>query len=261
MSLGPTDPEEIIHYLLQDAEESFPFSRLIAFLTLCAWMRWPDDEDILLDAQTAAAAMVLLHERKRGETPAIPLSLERACESIVCRQIYGQYSDAFEDQMTITDIVAFFMHCPEERRPSLGKAYHFIDNGGLVSSEFDDKERKRMKRARSSLKAAWKAQAKSGPLLWATLVFDDDSDVYWFAPDEIDCFEAANALVQSRTRLLTLFGIALFCQQKLTRLLRATGATKIKFLTFPRLIKPVAPDIGLFDEEQLRILDSYAAPQ
>jgi hypothetical protein len=260
MSLGPTDPEKIIGFLLQNTPEPFPFARLIALLTLCAWMRWPDDEDVILDAQTTAAAMVLLHEQKRGKSPSIPLKLERVCESIIDRRIYGQYWEAFEEQ-TVTDIVTFFMHCPEEQQPSLGKAYYFISKGGLVSSDFDEKERKEMIRARSSLKAAWKLQAKSAPLLWATLVLDEDSEVFWYAPDDIDCFEAANAFLQSRKRLLNLFGIALFSQQKLTRLLAAVGATKIQFLTFPKIVKPVAPDIGTFDEEQLKILDGYAAPQ
>jgi hypothetical protein len=223
-------------------------------------MRWPDEEDVILDAQTTAAAMVLLREQKRGKNLSIPLKLERVCESIIDRRIYGQYWEAFEEQ-TVTDIVTFFMHCPEQQQPSLGKAYYFISRGGLVSSDFDEKERKEMIRARSSLKAAWKSQARSGPLLWATLVLDEDTEVFWYAPDDIDCFEAANVLVQSRKRLLNLFGIALFSQQKLTRLLAATGARQVKFLTFPKIVKPVAPHIGTFDEEQLKILDGYAAPQ
>lgn len=260
MSLGPTAPEEIIEFLLSSAAEPYPYARVIALLTLCAWMRWPDDDDVVLDAQTTAAATGLLHGRRLGKTAAIPLTLERACDSIVNRQIYGQYTDAFDEQ-SITDMVAFFMHCPEEQRPSLGKAYHFIAKEGFISSDFDKRERKQMTRARSSLKAAWKSQAKSGPLLWATLVVEDDSEVYWFAPDDGECFEAANAFAHSKERLLNLFGVALFCQQKLTRLLRATGAAKISFLRFPRSVKPVAPDIETFDEQQLEILNKYVAPQ
>ena len=260
MSLGPTDPEQIIRLLLDETTEPYPFARLIALLTLGAWMRWPDDEDVVLDAQTTAAAMVLLHERKRGRYPSIPLKLERACACIVDRQIYGQYWEAYDEQ-TVTDIVGFFMHCPEDQRPSLGKAYYFIGQGGFTSSDFVGKERKQMMRARSSLKAVWKSQARSGPLLWATLMFEDDSDAYWYAPDDIDCFAGAKTLAQSKKRLMRLFGIALFCQQKLTRLLGATGATKIKHLTFPKAVKPVAPDIETFDEEQLQILEKYAAPQ
>jgi hypothetical protein len=261
MSLGPTDPEEIISFLLQDTPEPFPFARLIALLTLCAWMRWPDDEEIIVDAQTTAAANVFLREREKGDSPQIPISFERLCQSIVHREIYGQYCDAFEELAAVTDIVTFFMHCPEERRPSLGKAYHFIDSGGFLSSDFDEKEQKQMKRARSSLKAAWKEQARSSPLLWATQVFEDDPDLLWFAPDDVDYLEDAIAFVQSRDRLLAFFGVALFCQQKLARLLDQSVAAKIDFLTFPDVVTPVDPQLGTFDEDQMKILDKYAAPQ
>jgi hypothetical protein len=262
MSLGPTEPEEIIRFLLQDTPEPFPFARLVALLTLCAWMRWPDDEEIIIDAQTTAAANVYLYEQKRGNAPQIPISFERLCDSIVHRQIYGQYCEAFEEQVGAEDIVAFFMHCPEERRPSLGKAYHFIDEGGFISSDFTEEERKQLKRARSSLKAAWKEQAKSGPLLWSALVFEEDPDLICFAPDDVDYLEDAIAFVESKERLLRFFGVALFCQQRLSRLLEQQPlAAKIKFLSFPEIVGPVDPEIGTFDEEQLKILDRYVAPQ
>jgi hypothetical protein len=260
MSLGPIDPEKIIRLLLNDSAEPYPFSRLIALLTLCAWMRWPDDPEVVLDAQTTAAAMVCLKQRKRRKSHSIPLTLERACETIVNRQIFGTYDEAF-DEPSAVDIVSFFMHCPEELQPSLGKAYHFVGHGGFVSSDFDAKERKQMIRARSSLKAAWKLQARSSPLLWAIEIFEEDNEVYCYSPDALDCFKKANALVQNRKRLLNLFGLALFCQQKMTRLLRATGATTPMFLRFPKIVQPVEPDIGTFDEDQLKILAKYAAPQ
>lgn len=261
MSLGPTDPEEIINFLLSSASEPFPFARAIALLTLCAWMRWPDDEDVVLDAQTTAAATIFLHERKKGNAPSIPLTPERLCDSIVDRRVTGQYWEAFEEQIGIADIVAFFMHCPEELRPSLGKAYYFIDKGGLISSDFNEEERKQLKRARSSLKASWKEQARSGPLLWATQVFEDDPELPHYAPDDADYLEDAIAFVQSRDRLLAFLGVALFCQQKITRLLDKSVVTKIGFPRFPDVVTPVDPELGTFDDDQLKILNKYVAPQ
>ncbi|MBR1231712.1 hypothetical protein [Bradyrhizobium sp. AUGA SZCCT0182] len=261
MLLGPTDPEEIIRFLLEDTPEPYLFARAIGLLTLCAWMRWPDDQDAVLDAQTTAAATAFLHERTKGNMPTIPLTLDRLCDSIVNRRAAGQYWEAFNEQMGITDIVSFFMHCPEEQRPSLGKAYYFIDEGGLVSAASDEEERTPLKRDRSSLKDAWKKHARSGPLLWATLVFEKDSEAFWYAPDDIHCLKKANALVQSKQRLLNLFGIALFSQERLIQLLQTTGAAPSKFPLFPTIVKPIEPDIGTFDKEQLRILDSYSAPQ
>lgn len=261
MSLGPTDPEEIIQFLLSSASEPFPFARVIALLTLCAWMRWPDDEDVVLDAQTTAAATIFLHERKKGNTPSIPLTLEHLCDSIVDRRVTGQYWEAFEEQIGIADIVAFFMHCPEELRPSLGKAYYFIDKGGLISSDFDEEERKQLKRARSSLKAAWKEQARSGPLLYAAAIFDEDSDLEWYAPDDDTYLNEAIEFVQDQKRLLTFFGVALFCQRKLVRLLDKAVAEKLRFPRFPDVVTPVDPELGTFDEGQMKILAEYVAPQ
>lgn len=261
MSLGPTDPEEIIRFLLDDAPEPFRFARLIALLTLCAWMRWPDDKDVIRDAQTTAAAMIFLHEQKTGTAPSIPLSFERLCESIVDRRVSGQYWEAFEEQYGVTDIVNFFMHCPEERQPSLGKAYFFIDEGGFLPLDANDEEKKQFRRARSSLKAAWKEQARSGPLLYAAEIFDDDTDLRWYAPDDDIYLEEAIAITQDRERLLRFFGVALFCQQKLARLLDKSAAAKLDFPKFPDVVAPVDPQLGTFDDEQLTILDKYTAPQ
>jgi hypothetical protein len=265
MSLGPTDPEEIIDFLLKETPEPFPFARLIALLTLCAWMRWPDDEDdVVFDAQTTAAAAIFLHEQQAGNTLPLPITIERLCDSVVNRRLQVQYYEAFQEEplLSIADIVGFFMHCPEERRPSLGKAYHFIESGGFLPVDFDEKTRKRMKRARSSLKAAWKAQARSGPLLWATYLFEEDPELAYYAPDDIECFEHAISFLENRERLLNFFGVALFCQLKLSRLLpQQPQVGKISFVSFPTVVKPVDPQIYTFDENQLKILSKYVAPQ
>jgi hypothetical protein len=261
MSLGPTDPEEIIRFLLDDTPEPYPHARLVALLTLCSWMRWPDDQDVVQDAQTTAAATVLLRERKRGKTPSMPITLERLCDSVVDRRVTGQYWEAFEEQFGVTDIVNFFMHCPEEYQPSLGKAYHFIDEGGFLPLEADEEEKKQLRRARSSLKVAWKEQARSGPLLYAAAVFDEDSDLHWYAPDDDTYFDEAIAFVDDQARLLKFLGVALFCQQKIARLLDRAAAAKIDFPKFPAVVSPIDPQLGTFDDDQLKILDRYAAPQ
>lgn len=261
MSLGPTDPEEIIQFLLSTDSEPFPFARLIALLTFCTWMRWPDDDDVVLDAQTTAAAMVHLREVKRGNSPSIPLVLDRLCETIVDRRVTGQYWEAFEEQFGVTDIVNFFMHCPEEIQPSLGKAYHFIQEGGFLPTDADEGEEKQLTRARSTLKAAWKEQARSGPLLYAAAIFDEDSDLQWYAPDDDTYLDEAIEFVQDQKRLLTFFGVALFCQRKLVRLLDKAVAEKLRFPRFPDVVTPVDPELGIFDEGQLKILAEYVAPQ
>lgn len=261
MTLGPLDPETIINLLLDEKPESFSSEKLIALMTLCAWMRWPDDEEIHRDAQTTAAATILLHQKEKGDDPAIPLTIDTLARCIVQRQIYGHYWEAFEEQIGITDLVAFFMFCPEELKPSMGKAYHFIDAGGFLNGDEAKDEKNRMKRARSSLKIAWKEQARSGALLLACEIFEEDPELCFYAPDDSDYFDAAEAFLKNKNRLLSFFGVALFFQEKLKRVLGHTAASNIRFLRFPDVVKPVDPGLGSFDAGQLAILAKYAAPQ
>jgi hypothetical protein len=54
----------------------------------------------------------------------------------------------------------------------------------------------------------------------------------------------------------------LFCQLKLSRLLpQQPQVGKISFVSFPTVVKPVDPQIYTFDENQLKILSKYVAPQ
>ena len=51
------------------------------------------------------------------------------------RQVNGSYMEAFPEYTHVSDLVAFFMHCPEDLRPSLNKAYFFIEEGGHLPDE------------------------------------------------------------------------------------------------------------------------------
>jgi hypothetical protein len=133
--LGPTDPSEIMEFILDEKHEPFPFAKLIALLTLCVWMRWPDDQEVIEDAQITAAAAVFLHEQQKGRSSVIPLRIDRLARSVVIRQVTGSYVEALPDYTHVSDLVAFFMHCPEDINPSLNKAYFFIEEGGHLPDE------------------------------------------------------------------------------------------------------------------------------
>ena len=261
-ALGPTDPEEIIAFLLEERAEPYPFAKLIALLTLCTWMRWPDDQELIKDAQITAAASIYIHEIDKGNSPAIPLTVERLARAVTFRQLIGSYEEAFYERGLIGDLIFFFMMCPEDLKPSLGKAYYFIDNGGFISEDMTDDEAAGQRRARSSLKIAWKEQASSGALLFTASSFGEDNDwIHEYAPDAPEYFDDAQRFVQDRGRLLQFFGEALYCQKKLERLLDADAAAKIQFLTFPKAVKSIDPEFGNFHETQLEIIRRYRAPQ
>jgi hypothetical protein len=268
-ALGPTGPEKLIAFLLTDQKEPYPFAKLVALLTLCTWMRWPDDQELIEDAQLTAAASIYLHAKEKGKAPAIPLDLDRLARSVAMRQISGMYLEAFPERGNVVDLISFFMHCPEELKPSLNRAYDFIEKGGFISVDATKEELSSMKRARSTLKLAWKEQAIAGPLLCASQPileedsFEDDDRyfLYDYAPDDPECFDDAQRFVQSRDDLLKFFGEALYCQQKLLRLLDPDASAKLHFPKFPKIVTPIDPGFTSFDEDQLAIARTYRAPQ
>jgi hypothetical protein len=111
------------------------------------------------------------------------------------------------------------------------------------------------------LKIAWKEQAKAGPLLFAACLFEAGHNISDYAPDDSEFFEEATELVRNKARLLEFFGQALWCQQKLLRLLGPKGAKEIQFPQFPNFVKPIDPQLSVFDTAQLQILSKYRAPQ
>jgi hypothetical protein len=265
-ALGPTNPGELIAFLLTDRKEPYPFAKLVGLLTLCTWMRWPDDQELIEDAQLTAAASVYLHAKEKGKAPAIPLDIERLARSVAMRQISGMYLEAFPERGTVADLIAFFMHCPEELKPSLNKAYDFIGKGGFISTDRTKDEVGSFQRARTTLKIAWKEQVIAGPLLYASMAEEnpnnDDEEffVYDYAPDDPDCFDEAERFVQNREQLLKFFGEALYYQQKLQRLLGPVASAKLSFPTFPKVVTPIDPELGTFDEDQLAIAGHTGLP-
>ena len=103
-ALGPTNPDKIIAFLLTDQKEPYPFAKLVALLTLCTWMRWPDDQELIEDAQITAAAPIYLHAKGKGEAPAIPLDIDRLARSVAMRQISGLYFEAFLERGNVVDL-------------------------------------------------------------------------------------------------------------------------------------------------------------
>lgn len=90
---------------------------------------------------------------------------------------------------------------------------------------------------------------------------DEHHDVADYTPEDSDLFDEAEQFVKNREHLLQYFGTALWCQQKLARLLGPKAANDIQFPHFPEVVKPIDPGLVTFDEQQLKILDGYRAPQ
>jgi hypothetical protein len=263
MSLGPTDPEQIIKFLIGSAPEPYPYAKVVALLTFCAWMRWPNDVELIESAQVTAAACVVVYEKANGNNVTIPLTIESLCEAIINDPLASNFEDAMLSATDpITNIVSFFMFCPEERKPSLLKARYFINAGGFVDDDIPKDEVKQYKKSEATLKVVWKQQAVAGPFLWAGHFFEEDPEnleLLNIVPDEIESVAIARNFLADSVKIRRFLGIALFCQNKLSRLLDPSAA-KVRFVKFPKSVQPIEPGIGTFDEKQLEILSKYRAP-
>jgi hypothetical protein len=254
------DPEHLILTII--APDQNHFSRLVALMTFCAWMRWPADQDLIYSAQVAAMASIVVSEKVKGDLFETPLTVEILADALINTSLAGPFVEAFEEmEDSITEMVGFFMHCPEELRPSLLKARDFIDRGGFVPEGIEKNEQKQYKRSRSTLKVVWTDQAAAGPFLWAAYYSDENLELLDLLPDDPETIPAATAFLNNKKRILDFFGVARFCQEKLLRLLDPNAAGRIRFLSFPDSIAAVKPDIETFDDAQLVILKSYQAPQ
>lgn len=267
MDLGSTKPEELIKMILNSKAEPYPYARVVALLAFSVWMRWPLDPELVRIAQTIAAANVALAKKELIDISDMPLSIEILCDALINKSLAEPFANVFdESDDTIVRIIGFFMHCPEDQKPSLLKARYFIENGGFAPDEVSKDETKEFIVSSSTLKAVWKNQATSGPFMWAAYYYEDDSEtpeqkLIELAPDDPDSVHEAEALLQDRGQLTRFLGVARFCQEKLLRLLDPAASSRFQAVKFPEEIKPVIPNIGTFDEGQLTILRNYAVPQ
>lgn len=253
-------PEQLLAVITGKRRLKYPFEDVVAFLTFCGWMRWPHENDLVLAAHLAAKASVIVWQKDHKKRVTVPTTIYELSNAIVRDSIPHKYRAAFGDlDNSITEIVGFFMHCPEELKPSLLKARYFINNGGFVPEGIEKAELNFYKDGATTLKSVWKSQAISGPFLWAAYS-EDALEILSFYPDDPDCVPLAAKFIRDKDRLENYLGIARYCQERLIRLLNPDSASRFNFVKIPNSIRSVEPDIEMFDDAQLSILKGYAAP-
>lgn len=242
-----------------------PADRLISLMTFSAWMRWPEDQEVLRYANVVAAANIYLYDKSNGKEPRVSPSVDDMARALVESPLAGWFSHVYETtDLLAGEIVNFFMHCPEELKPSLLKARYFIEQGGFTSEDMTDKERKESTPGSTLLKAGWSEQAIAGPFAWTAESFGEEEgieELLWIVPDDPDSIPVAEAFLADPLQIDRFFGIARFAQERLLRLLDPVSRSRFKFARFPSSIELVCPDIDYFDEVQLEIMKTYRAPQ
>ncbi len=255
------NPEQLLEILSEPTKDPTTPERLEALLTFSAWMHWPKDQEILRHARIVAAANVFVSNGPQNLSGPSQAAMAAA---LVNFPLTARYDVAYEsfDMGEIADLVAFFMHCPLEEKPSFLKACFFIDEGGLVADDVPINEYKFNKRSPATSKIAWRAQLPAGPCILADAYIDEETqNIYNFAPDGYETVATAKAYLKNAELVAHYLGVARFCQERLVSRLDPVSLERVSFPTFPSRIKPVDPGLGTFDEKQLAILRRYRAPR
>ena len=267
-TIPPFDITNAISLLTGGRKPAFQSELEIAIVSFSTWLHWPNISNVTSCAQVVAAANIYSNgsaKDKHDQNTSNPfLTTKALANAVLDFPLEGTYEDAFERANDavgeITDIISFFMHCPEDLKPSLLKALFFIEEGGFLPDDTPVDDHKLYKKSISTLKLTWAAQAIAGPFVWAAAVIEDNS-VLELAPDAPKSVKLARKLLQKPEFLARYFGVAKFCQDKLLDRLDPKSIARFRFVKFPKTVKAIDPEIGAFDQQQIDIVKRYRAPK
>ncbi len=258
--MSKVDLTDIIALLTDLRRPRFQHEKHIALMTFSAWLNWPNNSEVLEHAQIVSAATCFLDSGGK-RNPLV--TTENLCNALLVPPIAGQFVDLSESSMNLrcaaVDILSFFLCCPATLKPSLNKAFFFLDEGGSKGWEIDLAPELQGDDPRSipTLKIAWKERAITAPFAWALGPTGMDELPL---PDEEDSFKRADRILRKPKRLHKYFGASKFVQDRLLALLDSTSKQRSKFIKLPDKLEPVECESDPLDEEQLKILARYRAP-
>lgn len=255
------DVSKFIALLVDGKSEAHPFEKHIALCMLCTWLYDPDDADVLTQASIVSAANFFCR-CKDDRAQQIPLSKQQLASALADPPLATDFNSYFEglqsSMHSITEIVSFFIFCPDHVSPSLNKAFYFIEQGGFMDKgqpPEDQRELLKLRRRKSTLKALWKQRAHTAAFIWAanfTL-----PELLELSPDDADILKTTERILRKPERLRRYFQTVRWCQTRLHDCLEPAVRRKITLHEFPDTLLSSRPNVGKFDAEQLRILSSY----
>lgn len=260
---GPLKPKigELIALLIGERSEAHPLEKHIALGTFCTWLYDPDDDKVLEHATIVSAANIF-RRCKDVRADTIPLSKQQlACalaDPPLATDFVSYFTNLESSMDSLTNIVSFFMFCPDNIVPSLNKAFHFIEEGGFVDrsqSAEDQRELLKLRRRKSTLKALWKERAHTAPFVWSANF--KLPEILELAPDDANIFKTTEKLLKKPEKLRRYFETVQWCQDRLQNNLEPSARRKIIFHKLPETLPGLRPNIGKFDRDQLKIISSY----
>lgn len=242
--------------------ERFAKERETALIGFVAWMCYPKNAKLIAAAQAIGAANYFLHSK---DSKKVPRSNPHFSQSVFASTLINYPLDAhlaeldleFDDLQNITEIVNFFMICPDEHKPSLLKSIYFIDEGGFIPSDIRPEEKRKYKRSAATLKNSWRKLAVASPFIWAAGL-EDFKIIFDLSPASPAMVKASNKLLSRRSALSDFFGNARFCQE---HLLGRFSPRTFKFIEFPSSVKSEPVQCEALDRAGIELIRSYRAPK
>jgi hypothetical protein len=273
-----TDVGQLMEIICGIREEQYAFEKYVALLTFSTWLGWPFAPNVVEFAEIVAAARVIL-AIDDGEIKVPKAQRQQVIESI-SRQVFKPLSVASAlaepcleirfraaseefnlSLWNVAAIAAFFMKCPEEMKPSVNKAFFFIDEGGFKDALQIERggQYKPYKVAPASLKKSWGSLAVTSPFALSA-IHQSIEVIFNLPPDGDSSIKEARTLLKKPEMLKRYFGYARFIQDILIHNLHQVSRDKFMFIQFPKSIPIHAVEPVPFDSDQLSIIKRYKAP-
>jgi hypothetical protein len=175
------------------------------------------------------------------------------------------YESAQRASRPLTDaaaLVSFFRRCPADLKPSLNKAFFFIEKGGFSEHVTigDGPHQKPYKEWTSKLKQSWRLLAPSGCFALAA-IHHDFEELLDLPLDGEYAVKTAGKVLQRVDKLQLYFGLAKYIQNDLIKKLDKSIRERSAFAAFSRSVVETPIQPTPFTENQLKLIKSYVAPK
>jgi hypothetical protein len=278
-SASDVDVGQLMEVICGFRKEVYPFEKYTALVTFSTWLRWHQHPDVVDIAGVVAAAHVILaiedgeikvpKGRRQIITDKIvemEFTVLRAADALVTCCRLDSFEKASEQSAgwlsNVSQIVRFMIKCPAKQKPSLNKAFFFIDEGGFGDDMtiYSRGEERPYKVSPASLRSDWSNFAISGPFVLAAEHLDMEAILH-LPPDSNESIADATKLLSSPAKLRTYFGLARHVQELLLQRLDKTSRERFPFVKFPDAITTHVVEPQPLTADQMAIVDRYRAPK
>jgi hypothetical protein len=272
------DLADLMEVICQYRRERFSFERHVAAMTFCAWLHYPLRPAVAEYGRLLAGANVI-RALKHGFLKLSPITRRKQIASIfgavitpdaISRLLLQSPVGGFENwtefnSQEVSDasgISNFLVQCPSELKPSLNKAFFFIDEGGYpgtVSVSTTKKVWAKFAPAASFASAAYFFRLER--LEQGHSIFSSNIDLFHLPPDGVKSVEDAATLLDRTDDLRDYFSVCRFIQERLLAIIGKKAGSQIALVTFPNSIKPKPIPIHPLEPRQIEIVRRYRAPK